>query len=557
MENQSIGHLQGTLKQEQAHAVFDKEAKTNFFLGNRKKMRLQLKEGDAHFNIAARALKGRDQKLVDGETKLGGRLVATTLSNGTRVLLNVNSAAKRLHLSNNEVIQLAANGGEGLQKHISSELAKLEGQFNEYDRILAQYADDGKTQKGEHTGLSKKNLRTIVAVALTTKLENRYTLLQIGKKKTGISIIAGKDASGKLEIFTHTGRVVESTKSSTITELFSITAARTDRALQVLHEKQETSRSAEILKQLHKDGSVPGIQDPPHFVTVLVANEPTKVHGHLKPLQKGNLRQIFQSNSTNISVEERVKGFHDLLLGLERMHATDIVHGRITSDHIHRKEGPPPSFVLTEFEEASTEKDREKHYKQLKQTPDGVAKIKGADTVKEYHTLEKQRDVQAMADAVWVLLSKNREYNEENCTAIKKEVGKQVFAVFEKIRKGQINTATWALRELQTAREAIPVEEPLESRGQLSPAAKTALMPLYLGLGKLLIKKEQRRFLVDERGDLRKLGEEAIKHLKKCGEWNTLPTQIYFSISLIAGPNDSISTTLEGLVGMFTKFLQS
>lgn len=256
------------------------------------------------FYIAAKKL---DKPLVlnpDGSIKLSKldkyRYVPVTLSSGTTVLINIRSAAKRLHLSQKEIVQHAKKGDleDFIQQHIDEQSPHMTRMFDQYDQIFSKYQEQRKglqlspklvaREGGTNTGLTKAQLMKVVAIASYTNINLQKEAMQI--REGGHRLVVEKNIEGNLEIATlkHAKRLGAGNFGE-VQQLFSIATAKMGQALKlartgyrlVVRANQQGSLELGIergsidplvngvkkLQAIHQEKTVRGIQPPPKIVT--------------------------------------------------------------------------------------------------------------------------------------------------------------------------------------------------------------------------------------------------------------------------------------------------
>lgn len=356
--------LEGRLVEGQKAAdYFDTQGKLSGIFSGRKTTRLVLTSlSGERFKLAAKAANGQQEKLENGTVvkQRGSSYVVISVKEGDttkKALLNINSAAKRLHLTPDQVMAFA----KGEHRESVQTVAKSYAQF---DTIIAQYEQSWlpfATAKAKNTGedspLSMRTLRKTLAVALTTPLASGIHLIRQGDADLFIK----KGDEGTIQdISIRSSQVLGEGGFGTVTRLFSLTTAKLGEALKTPASSLTSSEARDamtkgqaVLQAIHKDGDVPGVQKAPHLVTAHVRNprtgetNPKTVVASISPAFEGDLRSGFfkpEINSdapeiaspplTKTTVQDRTKGCQTLLQGLTAIHAKDIVHGDIKPNNV-------------------------------------------------------------------------------------------------------------------------------------------------------------------------------------------------------------------------------
>ena len=430
--------LEGRLVEGQkAASYFNAQGKFSGIFSGRKTTRLEITDlSGERFQLAAKAANTQQEKLADGTIvkQRGSSYVVISIKEGAttkKVLLNINSAAKRLHLKPNQLKALAAGKEGGLAQVVAKgkELAKS---YAEFDTIIARYEQPRAlfaTAKGRESGhdsnISMRTLRKILAVVLTTPLENDHQLMRIG----GTTITAARDARKQLDVSVKQNRVLGAGSFSKITQLFSLTTAKGGHALRTQHRflpdeaPPPLDSSVHILKVIHKNGLVPGVQPTPRKVYAVV-RDPTSgkeiektVVATITPAADGSLRSGFTKPDLDLATEEqppapleglthqeREDGFQNLLKALSAVHDKGVVHGDIKPDNILYKKDPKTgavTFEIIDFDDARFLMPTDGTTPQRKPTLD-IREMAPSEPIRNLSTPKylSQKDMQAMSKAV-------------------------------------------------------------------------------------------------------------------------------------------------------------
>ena len=451
--------LEGRLVEGQKAAdYFDAQGKSSGIFSGRKTTRLEITGlSGERFKLAADLANRQQEKLADGTVvkQRGSSYVVISVKDGEKtqkVLLNINSAAKRLHLTSKEVTEFAKGEHRKKVQTVAQSYEKFDTIIAQYEQSWGPFATAKGRESGHDSGISMRTLRKTVAVALTTPINSGIYLIRLGDT----NVVVQREVGGAIrDISVQSGQFLGAGGYGTVNRLFSLTTAAQGEALKTPTSNQMSSealramaRGRAILREIHKDGRVPGIQEAPHLVFAHVRDPitgetgPKKVVASISRAFEGDLRAGFSPPEIDFNAPEiappplagtsaqvRTEGCQTLLQGLVGMHAKDIVHGDIKpSNVLYRKTTGRLELEIIDFDGArflkriKDEQGRDPSLDVSDQdflginTPGylssvDVAKIKETrrnQNRTRFNELQKKRDVFALGITCFGLLTKGR-----------------------------------------------------------------------------------------------------------------------------------------------------
>lgn len=257
------------------------------------------------------------------------------------IYVNVNSVAKRLHLSKANVKKAAASGQfTSAIKNRSNEVKRI---LTEYERLFLLHRANAKMD-------SKLVLKVIgKAESLLRASTPDQKRVQLEIKKKGRTFVAMLDQEGLLNISFIRRKLGEGSFGAVyiVTHL-----AGNDPAELVIkyakdnkRAREDVKKEAETLSYLHGDGEVEGIQSKPHRVLSVLTPGSEVKDGYLSVRYAGDLTKAYKEG-----IIQKIKRGHSLLKAVAIMHKKGVAHKDIKPENILIR---GETTVLSDFGDAT------------------------------------------------------------------------------------------------------------------------------------------------------------------------------------------------------------
>lgn len=309
------------------------------------KTRLIIEGGSAKFNIAVKVTKKgfftAVKNLLTGHRYVEIKSSSINSNPNKRLFLNINSIAKRCHLTKSEIFDaLKQKGGdEKLLTLISTSAQKTESILKNYERVAKKFSERGGASNGE--GISPSLLMKTIQIGMK-HTDKSYII-----KEKGLKFLATynpKNQSVKLLLFS---KKLGAGTFGNVYQLVDVENQKVE-ALKIAKTKQgsyeDLKNENRILTMIHEGEKKEGIQMAPHqVVSITVSKEgiPIQKVGLLEQKYDGDynkyihsIHQIGKGKSSELKWKERVLEFHQLLSGLATMSQMNILHGDLKPENI-------------------------------------------------------------------------------------------------------------------------------------------------------------------------------------------------------------------------------
>jgi len=336
VNNNIISDNSFLFKEGVASQSFDADA--NLIKAGKKRDRIQLVKDDDRFFIGAKIIRENESSVSSFFGKMFGRYVETKRQDGSRLLININSIASRLHLTKKEIAS-AIERGEDIPKFLQNRAAMISDVFEKQKTIMNH-------STGNKNSVSK-DLMNIIKSALLKQAkstefnfnEKKYLLSLNGESQSLLFAISQKLGQGT---FGEVHSVLDITNRES-QETVAMKLAIEDPLVQQ-EAKNDVKNEFDMLNEMHSKGNVWGIQAKPTRFFIILRNGVSEIYGYLGKLYNGDYSQHINNKGTNFS-DEKLFEFHQLLCGLKHLKERGILHGDIKPANILVKSDTETTFV--------------------------------------------------------------------------------------------------------------------------------------------------------------------------------------------------------------------
>lgn len=291
------------------------------------KSRIHFLPGDQRFDIAIRII-GRNERFFPSVKTRRSLIVEV---NGTRALLNVKSAARRLHLKPLELRTLIEKGG---LERLKQQAERIAGIFNEAARNqgisdnveVQQLLNSIRTMKKEENGIAKK------------------------MRIKGINYLFDRNDDGTIDVFRFQKKMGEGNYGK-VHAIQNLVEKKPEIALKIMKKSDNDQKNLatlesaknehELLNRIHKEEKRIGIQKPSIKMSHLYnSNNNQNTVIYYAPLYECNyldfiieLKEI-ENREPGTTLQSRYFHFLQLIGGLTTLQEMGIMHGDLKPQNI-------------------------------------------------------------------------------------------------------------------------------------------------------------------------------------------------------------------------------
>lgn len=308
--------------------------------GDSKKFRLRIGKSPQTY-IAIQDATGRNffQRIKDYITHINIKAKQADGSIET-VSVNIGSLSKRTQLSVVKIILKKLTGQLTLD-YIQKKALKAQERIDVYDAIVA----NGRARAsalGQDPELKEQQLRNLLHTSMKCKHLSKGIFYTIEKSV----YIVQKDKKGPLRLMERTVKL-GSGASGIVYEAFDLATKQSKAVKFATSEdyKESIENEYRILREIHSEGHVEGIQDAPHCVIDL--QHPDLQFGYITEKYVSTLSDAIFLKTPMM---EKLLGSRSLFRGLSYLHSKDFIHGDIKSENCCIQNG---EFQLADFGSAN------------------------------------------------------------------------------------------------------------------------------------------------------------------------------------------------------------
>ncbi len=301
-----------------AEPSFSKSGKT--ILEGRKVDRLNL--GDPRYNIAVFKEKLSSNLIKGTFQRIYKKLFFVKLEVGSqKIYVNVNSLAKRLHLSKDQIRNVAPKD-VNLNLLIAGQAKNLGGILNEYRDIFAAYKNEKDLQNS--TGINKKTLMKATTIAMKSLMATPVSFKQD-------KIFSAELTNDKHLSLTVSSKMLGKGGFGVVFKAITLNSVNSqkvnDRALKLA--KDNPAAITDVKKEYHMLNSLHGpnmnppksIQAKPHRFIEITHPGGKKDIGYEGVLYSGDLFKAFEE-----PIGKKLQRGKDMLEGVAFLHKQGVVH---------------------------------------------------------------------------------------------------------------------------------------------------------------------------------------------------------------------------------------
>lgn len=366
------------------------------------KSRLPLVPDDPRFHIVAEAIKTK--KFSFHPSLLTGHSVMVENDKGKKYLVNVKSAARRLHLKPEEVREIAgARGLKGLMRRaeklsrIFKDLEANQVPVNEQIKLLSFI----KFLKEEDDGFSIKTKLNESKYLVNKNIKGSVDLFRFNQK-------LGEGASGVVH------GVVEVSEESSDEVAMKVIKGNNEDPEKMARAEEDAENEYRLLTFIHKNGKVPGTQSAPRkFFKVFDAKTKKMKASYITDKYVGGeyldqIPKLFGAIARKEkSREEMYFQFYQLLAGLKHNHGLGVMHGDIKPENIlvHTNSKGIQMVDLSDFGGATLDVNRRRDRCTYTPFYCSADDFKQPNDDEQYRTVEQKRDVFSMGVVLYLALT--------------------------------------------------------------------------------------------------------------------------------------------------------